>query len=74
MNTTYRQLQSTLSVGSRVLINGGNKRHYNKRGYVVELNGTSATVRIDDHAEPVTVCTVDLEVTASEHSRKALVA
>lgn len=69
---TYKQLQGTLDVGSRVLINGGNKRHYNKRGTVIELRQSFALVKLDDTAEAVSPCRADLEVTESDHSRAAL--
>jgi len=71
---SYRALQSTLGVGSRVLINGGNKRHYNKRGTVIECRNTVVIVKLDDTAEAISPCLPDIEVTESDHSRAALAA
>lgn len=75
MKPTYRQLQSTLAVGSRVLINGGcAPRLYNRRGYVIEMRSSFAIVKLDDTAEAVSPCLADLEVVESDHSRQALTA
>ena len=75
MKPTYKQLQSTLAVGSRVIINGGcAPRLYNKRGWVIELRSTFAIVKLDDTAEAVSPAICDIEVTESEHSRGILAA
>lgn len=75
MKPTYRQLQSTLAVGSRVLINGGcAPRLYNKRGYVIDLRNSFAIIKLDVTAEAVSVVLPDLEVTESEHSKAILAA